>query len=69
MNRQDETELFALLARNQHFRNWVQFKLDAELRVLVQNTDVEQLRKAQGRAQLLQHIQDLLDKSPTAMDR
>ena len=69
MNRQDETELFALLARNQHFRNWVQFKLDAELRVLVQNTEVEQLRKAQGRAQLLQHIQDLLDKSTAAMDR
>lgn len=67
IDRKEELELFAFLARQPKLREWVNAKLDTELRVLVQNSDVEQLRRAQGKAQLLQHILDLLDKAPAAV--
>ena len=63
----EELELFAFLARQPKLREWINAKLDMELRVLVQNSDVEQLRKAQGKAQLLQQMLDLLDKAPAAV--
>ncbi|OYW94374.1 MAG: hypothetical protein B7Z13_04795 [Caulobacterales bacterium 32-67-6] len=66
IDRKDELELFSFLARQPKLREWVNAKLDIELRVLVQNGDVEQLRRAQGKAQLLQHILELLDKAPAA---
>lgn len=67
IDRKDELELFAFLARQPKLREWLNAKLETELRVLVQNTDVEQLRKAQGKAQLLQHMVELLDKAPAAV--
>jgi len=66
IDRKDEVELFAFLARQTKLRDWLNSKLEAELKVLVQNQDVEQLRKAQGKAQLLQHMLELLDKAPAA---
>lgn len=69
IDRKDELELFAFLARQPKLREWVNVKLETELRVLVQNSDVEQLRRAQGKAQLLQHIIDLLDKAPAAVEQ
>jgi hypothetical protein len=67
IDRNDELELFAFLARQTKLRDWLNYKLAIELRVLVQNPDVEQLRKAQGKAQLLQHIMELMDKAPAAV--
>lgn len=67
IDKTEELELFAFLARQPKLREWINAKLDIELRVLVQNGDVEQLRRAQGKAQLLQHILELLDKAPAAV--
>jgi hypothetical protein len=67
IDRKDELELFAFLARQSKLRDWLNNKLDTELKVLVQNSDVEQIRRAQGKAQLLQHILELLDKAPAAV--
>jgi hypothetical protein len=69
IDRNEETELFALLARQSKLREWLTVKLDMDLRVLVANNDVEQLRRAQGKAQLLQHMLELLDKAPAALQR
>lgn len=65
MDRKDELELFSQLARNDRLVQWLKAKLDGEIKVLVSNPDVEQIRKAQGKAQLLQYMLDLLDKSRT----
>lgn len=58
MNRDAELALFARLAREPKLKEWLQEKLDAEIKVLVAADDV---RKAQGRAQLLQQIIDSLE--------
>lgn len=58
MNRDAELALFARLAREPKLREWLNSKLEAEFKVLVAADDV---RKAQGRAQLLQQMVDLLD--------
>jgi hypothetical protein len=67
IDRNDELELFAFLSRQPKLRDWLNYKLAIELRVLVHNPDVEQLRKAQGKAQLLQNILELMDKAPAAV--
>lgn len=67
IDRNEELELFDFLARQPKLREWINAKLDMELRVLVQNSDVEQLRKAQGKAQLLQQMIELMDKAPAAV--
>ncbi len=58
MNRDAELALFARLAREPKLKEWLQEKLEAEIKVLVAADDV---RKAQGRAQLLQQIIDSLE--------
>ena len=58
MNRDAELALFARLAREPKLKEWLQAKLEAEFKVLVAADDV---RKAQGRAQLLQQMVDLLE--------
>jgi hypothetical protein len=58
MDREAEFALFTRLAREPKLREWLTGKLEAELAVLVVAEDV---RKAQGRAQLLKQIIDLLD--------
>ncbi len=61
MDREVELALYGRLLREPKLKEWLQAKLDAEVSVLLVNPDVEALRKAQGRAQLLQHMLDLLD--------
>lgn len=69
IDKTEELELFAHLSRLPELRRWLEAKLDMELRVLVSNNDVDQIRRAQGKAQLLQNIVELLDKAPTALKR
>lgn len=69
IDKTEEIELFSFLSRQPKLREWLTAKLEVELRVLVSNNDVDQLRKAQGKAQLLQHMVELLDKSPAALKR
>jgi hypothetical protein len=69
ISKTEELELFAHLSRTPELRKWLEYKLEIELRVLVANNDVDQLRKAQGKAQLLQQIIELLDVSPAALQK
>lgn len=61
MDRSTEQALFARLAREPKLEEWLKGKLQAELNVLVVNNDLEQLRKAQGRAQFINQVLDQLD--------
>lgn len=58
MDREAEFALFTRLVREPKLREWLAGKLEAELAVLVVAEDV---RKAQGKAQLLKQMIDLLD--------
>lgn len=58
MDRDAELALFARLAREPKLKEWLQAKLEAEIKVLMAADDV---RKAQGRAQLLQQLIDSLE--------
>ena len=58
MDREAEFALFTRLAREPKLREWLTGKLEAELAVLVVAEDV---RKAQGKAQLLKQMIDLFD--------
>ena len=69
MVNRDELELFEHLSRNTKFRDWLDAKIDSELKVLVMSVDIDQLRKAQGRAGLLQSMLRLLDDAPAALKR
>lgn len=69
IDKTEELELFAFLSRQSKLRDWLTAKLDMELRVLVSNNDVDQIRRAQGKAQLLQQVIELLDKSPAALQQ
>ena len=69
MDKRSELELFDYLSRHPKFREWVTGKFDAELDSLVLLVDVEQLRRAQGRAALLQTMLKLLDAAPAAVAR
>lgn len=66
IDKNDEIDLFAFLSTQPRLKDWLQNKLDMELRVLVSNNDADQLRRAQGKAQLLQHMIELLEKAPAA---
>lgn len=65
----DELQLFAFLANQPQMREWLKARHDKELEVLVNNQDIETLRKAQGKAQLLQEMMNLMDKAPAALKR
>lgn len=65
----DELQLFAFLANKPQMREWLKARHDKELEVLVNNPDIEVLRKAQGKAQLLQEMMNLMDKAPAALKR
>jgi len=67
MDLKNELALFDQLSGNRRFKEWLLHKLETEYSVLSQNADVDQLRRAQGRAQLLKSMLDLLDKAPAAV--
>ena len=69
MERRYEAELFDYLCRQRKLREWLEEQLDTQLKILVVNPDVEQLRLAQGRAQMLQTILDRLTAAETAAKR
>lgn len=68
MTKPEELELFDYLSRTK-LRDWISAQLATEFQVLTQSIDVDQLRKAQGRAGLLTNMANLLDKAPTAVKR
>ncbi len=65
MTKADELELFDYLSRTK-LRDWLQAQLSADVLVLTQALDIDQLRRAQGRAGLLNSMVTLLDKAPAA---
>ena len=69
MTKADELNLFDYLSRQHKFREWLQQKLDAEIKVLKQTVDIDQLRRAQGRAGLLDEMLTLLDVAPDAVNK
>lgn len=60
MDRQTEQALFARLAREPKLEEWLRGRLEAEVSILLVNNDLENLRKAQGRAQIVNQMLDLL---------
>ncbi len=58
MDRNTEFELFKRLCREPKLKEWLQFKLESEMKVLMLAEDV---RVAQGKAQLLTQLIELLD--------
>lgn len=69
MTKNEELELFDYLSRNAQFRVWLEGKLSGVVDILMQSSDVEQLRKAQGQSALLQQMTKLLDAAPGAVKR
>jgi hypothetical protein len=61
MTKADESELFDYLSRQPKLREWINDRHAAEILVLTQALDIDQLRRAQGRAGLLQMILGLMD--------
>ena len=68
MTHDQELELFDFLSRTK-LRDWLKAKKEAEISVLMQATDIDMLRKAQGRAGMLESIEKLLDAAPGAVKR
>lgn len=69
MTKNEELELFDHLSRNAKFREWLKHKASAEVEILMNVVDVDQLRRAQGRAGLLESMTKLLDAAPGAVKR
>jgi hypothetical protein len=67
MTKQEELELFEYLGRQHKLREWLNNKKDSEVSILIQSTDIEQLRKAQGRAGLLTQMLELMNQAPAAL--
>ena len=61
MTKPEEAELFEFLSRQSKLREWLNAKLAVDMAVLVQMTDIDQLRRAQGRAQVYQQFLSLMD--------
>jgi len=66
MDRAKEVELFDHLCRMPRVREWFQEQYDEQTAILVVNPDVEQLRKAQGRAQFAKTVLDKLASAEAA---
>lgn len=68
MTKAEELELFDLLSRTK-LRDWVKMQKENQVKVLVCALEVDELRKAQGRASMLDSITKLLDAAPGAVKR
>lgn len=51
-----EEELFETLSRNRDFRVWLEQELAKQNKVLATAAEIDHLRKAQGKAQLLMNL-------------
>ena len=69
MVKPDEIELFEHLSRNSKLRDWLNSKLIVETNFLMQAVDIDQLRRAQGRASCWQTMLALMDKAPAVIKR
>lgn len=69
MDSKQEIELFSQLSSHIRLKDWLNDRLESEYSALVQAVDVDQLRRAQGRAQLLKSMLTLLDVAPGAARR
>jgi hypothetical protein len=69
MDRKIESELFDRLFRERRLTEWLREQLDAQVKVLMVNPDVEQLRKAQGAAQVITAFLDKLTAAESAAKR
>jgi hypothetical protein len=69
MDLKHEIALFDQLSGNVRLREWLMHKLDSEYSVLSMNSDIDQLRRSQGRTQLLKSMLELMDKAPAAARR
>ena len=58
----NEADLFASLGRSDpRLREWAQQQLDAQVRLLIANTDESKFRLVQGKSQVFLKIIELLD--------
>jgi hypothetical protein len=69
VERTKEAELFDSLCRMPRLREWLGEQLAQQVKILVVNPDVEQLRKAQGQAQFIQLMLDKLATAESAAKR
>ena len=69
MDSKQEIELFSQLSSHIRLKDWLSDRLESEHSALVQTVDIDQLRRAQGRAQLLKSMLTLLDVAPGAARR
>jgi len=69
MTKSEELELFEYLGRQHKLREWLKSKLDSDIEVLVKSNDIEQLRKAQGRAGFITAMVGLMDQAPAALKK
>lgn len=69
MTRDQESELFQHLVRNQRFPEWVQSQLDEQVKVLMVNPTHEAILKAQGAAAVYKLMLDKLASAKTALTR
>lgn len=66
MVKPQELELFDQLSRSR-LKDWLKDKISEDTKVLMMASDIDQLRKAQGRATAWQMMSDLLDAAPAAL--
>lgn len=69
MTRDEESELFQYLVRNQRFVEWVGTQLDEQIKVLMVNPHMEQLHKAQGACAVYKSMQEKLTAAKAALSR
>lgn len=69
MTREQEQQLFDHLCRHRPLQEWLQAKLDEQIKILLVNPDNDLLRKAQGAAQFIKSFQDQLAASESAAKR
>jgi hypothetical protein len=67
MDLKNEIALFDQLSGNNRLKDWLNDKLEIEYSVLSANSDIDQLRRSQGRALLLKSMIELLAKAPVAV--
>lgn len=66
LDRNAELALFKRLSSEPKLLEWLQGKLDGEKETLVKANDLDVIRKAQGKAQLLTAMVDLLNAGKSA---
>lgn len=69
MDRLTEADLFTRLAGERRLKEWLQSQLDAQVKVLMVNPDVEVLRKAQGASAFITQVMDKLTAAEKAAKR